>query len=234
MTQKIQGVGALQKLFAVMNDMGWVEKNAQISMGGGSYSYATETDMLIELIPLFKKHKLVVIPTNVDDYKLTEKRVTKKDIESVSYLTEIKMTYRFYDVETGDYVECQVMSQGMDSTDKGVFKALTNALKYVLRQSTLMGTGEDVEKTDENNNQVAVQKPTHVIDAVKIIFKQSNLNFDDFNDVWKRHNINTSTEQEVTDELKAICRKMAKVAADIKSGISREDAVKAFERDMKK
>ena len=67
------------------------------------------------------------------------------------------MRYRFWDVDTGQYIDCIYPGQGADSSDKGVYKALTGAFKYALRQTLMIATGDDPEATDEPDGYDAVK-----------------------------------------------------------------------------
>lgn len=64
-------------------------------------------------------------------------------------LTLITMQYHFFDSESGESLEGTFCSQGADSGDKGIFKAITGGIKYILSSIFLIPTGDDPEKDEE-------------------------------------------------------------------------------------
>lgn len=140
--------GIYQKIYAVMAELGWVEKDGQVSMGGrGGYAYATEANFIAAVRPLMVKHGLVMLPTNVEkniDVITSDGRTT--------FASSVLVTYRLIDVETGDGIDVQMVGTGNDNGDKSIYKALTGAFKYALRQIFMIGTGDDPEASDEDGN----------------------------------------------------------------------------------
>lgn len=60
------------------------------------------------------------------------------------------VTYLLTDIETG-WSECaDVVGDGMDKGDKGVYKAYTGSLKYYLANTFMVATGDDPEKHDKS------------------------------------------------------------------------------------
>lgn len=153
-----------QKIFAVMAELPWLEKDGQVSIGGrGGYSYATEAGFIAAVRPLMIKHGLIILPVNVDSDTrpviISEtKNVNDNDVrvEKVSYFTSMNVTYMIVDIDNGESVTIQMAGSGIDSGDKSVYKALTGAFKYVLRQSFMIGTGDDPEASDSDGNNVMV------------------------------------------------------------------------------
>jgi hypothetical protein len=64
-------------------------------------------------------------------------------------LTLITVRYTFFDTESGESLEGTFCSQGSDTGDKGVFKAVTGAIKYILSSVFLIPTGGDPEEDEE-------------------------------------------------------------------------------------
>lgn len=61
------------------------------------------------------------------------------------FLTNVNVKYAFYDTETGEKIEGEASGQGADGGDKGVYKAITGAVKYIFMKTFLIPTGDDPE-----------------------------------------------------------------------------------------
>lgn len=135
-----------KKLNDVMNDLGWVEKDGTVTIGQ-SYKYASESAFIAAVRPLFVQYGLVFYPAEIINHNVIEYNNNKGN---KTFLTTIGVRYIFGDVDSGQTIEVEVMAQGSDNGDKGVYKALTGAFKYALRQTLMIGTGDDPEGTDDD------------------------------------------------------------------------------------
>lgn len=151
-----------RKLNDVMTNMNWVGKDGKVNGGGANYAYATEAAFIAEVRPLFVQFGLVIYPTAISNNETT---VTDKQNGGKSFLTTITVKYIIGDVDTGETIEVEVMGQGSDSGDKGVYKALTGAFKYALRQALMIGTGDDPEATDDDGQDTS--KPQRKVSSFK-------------------------------------------------------------------
>jgi len=70
-------------------------------------------------------------------------RMTKGGTETS--ITTVHLAFTFMDADTGETIELPWLGRGEDPMDKGVGKALTNALKTFLRQQLLLPWGDDPE-----------------------------------------------------------------------------------------
>lgn len=146
----------LRKMADIMADTGWIQKDGTVQISKVSYDYASESQFIAELRPLLVKYKVILVPVGVKELSIKEKvTLSSNGNSSVSYITTAVFLYRFYDAESGEYIEVEMPGQGADTTDKGIYKLATGAFKYVLRQTFMIGTGDDPERTDENNKSVA-------------------------------------------------------------------------------
>jgi hypothetical protein len=69
-----------------------------------------------------------------------------------STLTTVEFTMRFLDAETSEVLECSWVGCGDDPADKGLYKAMTGAMRTFLRDFFLLPQGDDPEfdkKADE-------------------------------------------------------------------------------------
>lgn len=63
----------------------------------------------------------------------------------------VKVKAKFIDIDTGYYEEVYAAGDGADFSDKGIYKAETGAVKYILACNFLVATGDDAEKDVVNN-----------------------------------------------------------------------------------
>lgn len=135
----------LSKMQLVMNELPWVGKDGMVKGGGFGYAYATEAGFIAAVRPLFVKYGLIILPIEVHADN-TKTEVAGK----VTYVSNVHVVYRIYDTDSGEFIEVTMVGAGNDSGDKALYKALTGAFKYVLRQAFMIGTGDDPEATDED------------------------------------------------------------------------------------
>ena len=125
-------------LQGVMNDVGNVQPTGKNQHFG--YTYLSEGDLLNALRPAVVKHGLVLLPVGVEQ-KVSTWAPTGKG--KPQWVTDVKVTYRLVHAESGESVDLVMHGSGIDSEDKGLYKALTGCLKYLVRQLLLIPTGDD-------------------------------------------------------------------------------------------
>jgi ERF superfamily len=127
-----------QKLAEVRRRIGYVQKRGHNERY--NYSYVTAADLAGSVGDVLAELGVVVIPS----------------LEEISYepaagrgeatrMARVIMAYTFADADTGEEVVATAAGQGLDAGDKGVYKAMTGALKYALLQLFLLATGDDPE-----------------------------------------------------------------------------------------
>lgn len=127
-----------QRLLAITEEIGTVAKDGRNEFQ--NYDYAREVDFVNALKPLLVKHGVIIIPEG----QVTNLSPSGKDGKST--LTTIVMKYRIVNVDNQeDYYLAQAPGQGMDSSDKGVYKAITGAKKYFIANTFMVATGDDPE-----------------------------------------------------------------------------------------
>lgn len=114
-----------------MSEIGTIEKDATNNFH--KYRYASEFAIKKALNPLLIKHG-VLFKVDITDHKQHET------------LTVLNLGYRFIDVESGEELSGVFVGSGEDKGDKGVYKAITGAIKYIITSSFLIPTGDDPEK----------------------------------------------------------------------------------------
>lgn len=141
----------LRAMNAVMQEAGYVQKTGNNDFHG--YRYATEADVLERLRPSMVKHGLILIPSvqqvsNIDTYGNT--------VVSVHYTLAHT---------SGAVWPHPIVAAGCGNDrsksgvgDKGLYKALTGANKYMLFKLFQIETGDDPEASQGDRDREAADK----------------------------------------------------------------------------
>jgi hypothetical protein len=148
MPEPNKGQRVAQKILAIMKDVTRVEKDGYNIIQ--KYQYVSEGGMLEAIRGKIIEHGLVVIPTQLSclsqHYTFTGKEGNPRDV----IMTETCTEYTIIDTDSGDSLTVKFFGQGMDSGDKGVYKATTGANKYFLMKTFMIPTGDDPEVSHGN------------------------------------------------------------------------------------
>ena len=109
---------------------------------GQSYNYLMESQVAEKFKELFEKHK--VLFTYSSFITGIQPSPSGKQL-----ITNVEVRYAFESVDTDERITGVAAGQGSDSTDKGVYKAITGAIKYIFMKTFLIPTGDDPEKDDK-------------------------------------------------------------------------------------
>lgn len=125
-----------QKLHAISQQVGYMEKEGKNSSQG--YKFLSESQISEKFKSLLEEHKVLFSYSS----KITEVRPspTGKQI-----ITDVIVEYKFIDVDSDEELQGTAAGQGSDATDKGVYKAITGAIKYIFMKTFLIPTGDDPE-----------------------------------------------------------------------------------------
>lgn len=147
----------LGKLHAIMSEVNYIQKDKRNSFHG--YNYASEAAIKEKLHELLVKHK-VLFSTSIDGFS-NERVTTKKGDQEL--LTQVRIKYAFFCVDSGENVSGEFVGFGQDAGDKGVYKAITGAIKYILTSTFLIPTGDDPEEdNDAAKGSKSTQEPVYV------------------------------------------------------------------------
>ena len=137
--------GIYAAISAVMADVGYAQKTGKMAGGGSSYSYASEADLIAALRPAMVAQGLSLHATRVDrlDVEHFDTRSGGKQLRC-----DVVVTYTMGHAASGETLTIQSIGTGVDSGDKAAYKAMTGALKYALRQSFIIETGNDPDASD--------------------------------------------------------------------------------------
>lgn len=133
-----------EALLAVMQDIGYVQKDGH--MKHGDYKYASESAFIQAVRPKLIEHGIIVYPAGSSSYNFARDTYETKSGGSMN-MTLIRQGYKFVHVPSSTEIYVQTFGMGADAGDKASGKAMTNALKYALRQTLLIETGDDPDYT---------------------------------------------------------------------------------------
>ncbi len=123
----------------VMNQVGYVQKEKK----GLPYTFASEAAFIKAIRPEMVEIGLVVYPIEAT----AEQGHFMSAKGNYINTTLVHSTYRWYHAPSNSSIDVAVVGKGMDSGDKDANKAMTIALKYALRQTLLIETGDDPDET---------------------------------------------------------------------------------------
>jgi len=137
----------------------YVQKDKQVT-GTGGYSYLSEAKVKLLLKVLLPQHKInfsASITHSDPPFEISPTRNGTKQ-----FLTAVKGTYEFtsFDVE-GSCVRGTWAGQGVDTGDKGIYKALTGGIRHILMTIFLIPTGTDPEQNENESDDKAGKPPQH-------------------------------------------------------------------------
>lgn len=127
------------KLSLIMGEIGIIEKDKTNEFH--KYKYASEFAIKKALQPLLVKYKVLF---TVGVTKVANELIT--DVKGgQNMVTNIEIGWTFTDTESGEQFSGVFAGSGADKGDKGLYKAITGAIKYVLTSTFLIPTGDDPE-----------------------------------------------------------------------------------------
>ena len=119
-----------EKMFAIMSAIDAIPKDGYNDFH--KYAYATERAI-----------KEAVRTQLLEQRVLFQFEVT--DVMTTDELTNIRGVAVFICVDSGEELRIPFAGQGADKGDKGIYKAITGAIKYALTSTFLIPTGDDAE-----------------------------------------------------------------------------------------
>jgi hypothetical protein len=149
-TAKPQGLAT--KMAAAMGEIGRVRKRGQNQAQG--YTYARADDVAEEARAVLAKHGIAIYP-DVIEYGVREVEAKNGKMR----ITFAKVAWTFVDGETGESRTINVPGEGQDYGDKGLYKAMTGSMKYLLMTSFLIPTGEGDPEHDSDEEEKPAGRP---------------------------------------------------------------------------
>lgn len=122
-------------LCRAIGEIGAVEKTGYNSFH--KYKYASDTDIKKAVQPAFARHELALRPLELLSLDGTG--------ENKSSRIDMVIRWRLSH-SSGEWMDFEVPSTGMDSGDKAIYKAITGNIKYALAQICIIPTDDDAER----------------------------------------------------------------------------------------
>lgn len=145
MPEPNKGQRVAQKILEAMKEMGRVDKDGYNDFQ--KYAYVSEANMIEAIRDKVMAAGLIIVPSQIS---CLSQPVPSSGEKSQKYLTEVCTEYTIIDTDSGDSLTVKFFGQGMDSGDKGVYKATTGANKYFLMKTFMIPTGDDPEVSHGN------------------------------------------------------------------------------------
>ena len=131
------------KMAAIMAAIPGLGKDKQMTGGRLNYKYVSDAQVYMTVRKLLIEHKIALLASmtgsHQERYELGEYNGKPQD----KFHTRAQFEFILVDSETGDQVACTWESESEDSSDKGLNKCATAALKYWLLKTFLIPTGDD-------------------------------------------------------------------------------------------
>lgn len=124
------------KLMAIQKDIPTLVKSGKNESQG--YKFLSDAQLIETLNPLFEKHGVVASFS----HQVMGEKPTPSQKQT---LTTVSVAYEFFDLDSGESDQGVVVGQGTDTGDKGVYKAITGAIKYLYVKQFMIATGDDAE-----------------------------------------------------------------------------------------
>jgi hypothetical protein len=136
-----------EKLIKVSDAIGYLQKDKKNSMQG--YSYLSEAKIK-EVIQQQFVNQRIVFNYSTDEVREYEISPTSKGTRQ--FVTVACGTYSLIDVDSEEKISGKWYGSGSDTGDKGLYKAITGGIKYVLNTNFLIPTGDDPENDDDKTS----------------------------------------------------------------------------------
>lgn len=143
-------VNVYKKLGEILKESLRVAKNGNNDFH--KYKYATEADILEVGREAFTAHNLV--------YTVNQKSVSNPN----ETLTRVELEITLVDLDSGEHLLLSAFGEGQDKGDKGIYKAVTGAIKYFLTKNLMISTNDDPENENEARTYPKAKAAKVVID----------------------------------------------------------------------
>ncbi len=121
-----------------MSKVDFIQKDKKNTFHG--YKYTSEQAIKETLHKLLVEHKVLFTLEGLKFSPNHQPIETEKDT-----ITNIEFKYHFWDIESGEELSGNFVGSGEDKGDKGTYKAITGAVKYIMTSTFLIPTGDDPE-----------------------------------------------------------------------------------------
>lgn len=135
----------LKKLSLARTAIGRIDKDGIHKVGmTGAYSYMTDETIAHKVREAFRLHGIIPL----FDVKIVSRDTFDNGKGTRMTNTVVQVDYRFYDEDSGELVYGSGVGEASDSSDKGLTKAITSAIKYIYIKTFTLSTKDDIEAND--------------------------------------------------------------------------------------
>lgn len=152
----MQNTNLYRKMHLVMSETKSLERDKEVGYGNNKYKAISESSVLNEIKPLFKKYGLIIFPAEIQVNDRVDTFLVK-DGESSRLMTQVIHKWKIVDTETGEFDFIMSVGNGVDTQDKSSGKAQTYSLKSALQKTFMMFSGED---TDNEHSDAITERQT--------------------------------------------------------------------------
>lgn len=141
------------KMAAAMKEIDAVTKGGRNDIQ--KYNYVRAADVANEVRKALVKQGISF------SYSVQDERYWDAPTKSggVQFYCSLKVEGTFFDSESGESITSTAMGWGADSQDKAPYKAMTGALKYLLRMTFLIPDEQDPEKDEPEETAPRAPRP---------------------------------------------------------------------------
>jgi hypothetical protein len=136
-----------EALLEVYRKVGYVQKTGVNQ--AQKYKYAGEPDLIAAIRPAMIEAGIISYCSGIRNITHTEIRKTVNKKERVSFNLVAEYEYTFCHTPSLTEIKVYELGEGADSLDKACYKAATGSMKYALRQTFLIETGNDPDEPGE-------------------------------------------------------------------------------------
>jgi hypothetical protein len=140
-----------EAMHRVMTHVGYIQKKGTVAVGKG-YKFAGEAQFIEAIRPELVAQQIVVCPIGM---KAIVNEVFPSSNGTPQNRIVLRVTFRFTHAPSGEFLDVQTCGEGIDNGDKATNKAMTGAMKYALRQSFVIETGNDPDETPSQQQERA-------------------------------------------------------------------------------
>jgi hypothetical protein len=132
-----------QKIFNVMNAIGYLEKDIKVQFNNTNYKALSEEKVTSAVRKELLKNRLVILPMEIIHNYETVVKAEYNGKKQLERFSKIDAKYKIIDIDTGEFEVIMSAGLGVDSQEKGVGKAMTYSYKYALLKAFAIPSGED-------------------------------------------------------------------------------------------
>jgi len=136
----------------VMGRVGYVQKE---ETKGLPYSFASESAFIKAVRPHLVDVGLIVFPSGVEMIERSE-FTSKSGAQGINILAKFHWTWMH--IYSGTSIEVTTLGEAADYGDKAANKAMTAAMKYNMRQTLVIETGDDPDTTPSTEYEQLAKK----------------------------------------------------------------------------